>query len=644
MRDTMLLKPVRWSARQACRAYRLVKTAVGLSRQAGGPPRLVERALGVLRREGVAGVARRVRRLGVARNDYARWLKTYDQLKDAERSQMRARIAALPHRPVISILMPTYNTRTEWLGEAIASVRRQLYPHWQLCIADDASTDPAVRASLERFASEEPRISIVFRNSNGHISAASNSALELCRGEWIALMDHDDVLAESALFYVAVAINERPDLLLVYSDEDKIDDQGRRFDHHFKPDWNVDLFRSYNLICHLAVYKAQLIRDAGGFTVGMEGAQDYDLALRCIERISPDRIHHIPRVLYHWRMHPESTAKSLDAKPYAMAAGERALNAHFERTGLRAAAQFTGQGYRVRYDLPDEPPLVSLVIPTRNQVGLLRQCIESIRRKTTYPRYEVIVVDNGSDDPQTLAYFEQLESDPAVKVLRDARPFNYSQLNNSAVAACAGELVALVNNDIEVIAPGWLGEMVSIALQPGVGAVGARLWYPDDTLQHGGVVLGIGGVAGHAHKGFPKGHPGYAGRICFASSFSAVTAACLVVRKALYHQVGGLNERELRVAFNDVDFCLRLREAGCRNVWTPYADLYHHESASRGTEDTVEKQARFADEARYMMRRWPGVIGHDPAYNPNLTLEYEDFSLAWPPRTAGAGNITSPPA
>lgn len=630
---------VRWSARQKNRVRRLAATVRTLNRATGGPAKLALRGGRFVRRHGVLGALHILRNRSAARNDYPRWLSLYGQLAPDARARMRERCAGFPRQPLVSIVMPTYNSRIDWLEEAVASVRGQAYPHWQLCIADDASTDPALRALLERLPTEDPRISVVFRERNGHISAASNSALELCRGEWIALMDHDDVLTEDALFQVVAAIHAQPEARLLYSDEDKVDEGGRRFDPHFKPDWDPHLFLSYNLVCHLAVFHAPLVREAGGFTLGMEGAQDYDLALRCIERIAPRQVHHIPRILYHWRAHAQSTAQAQEAKPYAVMAGERALNAHFARTGAAATAEADGQGYRVRYHLPDPAPLVSIVIPTRNGLALLRQCVDSIRAKTTYPRYEIVVVDNGSDDPATLAWLEQLRAQPGCRVLRDDRPFNYSQLNNAAVASCAGELVALLNNDIEVITPGWLDEMASVAWQPGVGAVGARLWYPDDTLQHGGVIVGLGGVAGHSHKGLLRGHAGYAARVRYRGGYSAVTAACLVVRRSAYLQVGGLNENELKVAFNDVDFCLKLREAGYRNVWTPYADLYHHESASRGAEDTPAKQARFTGEVEYMRTRWPGVIAADPAYNPNLTLDHEDFSLAWPPRPAALGAL-----
>jgi GT2 family glycosyltransferase len=393
----------------------------------------------------------------------------------------------------------------------------------------------------------------------------------------------------------------------------------------------VDLFYSHNLISHLGVYRADLLREIGGFRQGFEGSQDYDLALRCIELIAPNQIHHIPRVLYHWRIHTKSTAQSGDAKPYALLAGERALNEHFQRQTVNAVSKLIGHGYRTRFALPDIVPLVSLIIPTRNGHHLVRRCIESILKKTTYLNYEILIVDNGSDDPATLQYFQELQSETRVRVIRDDRAFNYSALNNDAVKRARGELVGLINNDIEATSQEWLSEMVSHALRPGVGAVGARLWYPNNTLQHGGVILGMGGVASHSHKHLPRHQYGYFGRADLVQSFSAVTAACLLIRKEIYEAVGGFNEK-LQIAFNDVDFCLRVREAGFRNVWTPYAELYHHESATRGVENTAEKQERFAEEVKYIMQRWDGLLLNDPAYSPNLTLDIEDFRLAWPPR------------
>lgn len=614
---------------------RLVKTGVLLRPhvlKAFREPRwgmcMWRKALTILHASGWQGLKRTLQNT----HDYQEWIRRYDTLTDEGRETMRANIDTIAHQPLISVVMPVYNPKPEWLIEAIESVRKQLYLNWELCIADDASSDKAIRLILERYTKEDSRIKVVFREQNGHIAAASNSALELATGEWVALLDHDDLLSEHALYWVVDAVNRNPGVHMIYSDEDKIDSKGRRNGPYFKCDWNIDLFYSHNIITHLGVYQTALVRLIGGFRAGLEGAQDYDLALRYIELIEPKQIYHIPRILYHWRMHTESTAQSADAKPYAMLAGERALNEHFQRQDVNATAELVGHCYRVHYALPDPQPMVSLIIPTRNKLHLVRQCIESIFKKTTYPNYEILVVDNNSDEPDVLSYLDSLSSNPRIRIIRDNRPFNFSALNNAAVDVAKGQLVGLINNDIEVISPDWLTEMVSHALRPEVGAVGARLWYPNDTLQHGGIVLGIGGCAGHASKGLPKGSLGYIGRMSMISGFSAVTAACLVVKKSLYKEVGGLNERDLKVALNDVDFCLRVLEAGYRNIWTPYAELYHHESASRGYEDTPEKHARFSEEVRYMNDKWGKLLKADPAYSPNLTLDHEDFSYAWPPR------------
>ncbi|RYH68012.1 MAG: glycosyltransferase family 2 protein [Alcaligenaceae bacterium] len=634
-------RPLRWAGLQAQKIKRLRRILPAAIDRHGGIGAVAKRAIDVYSESGVAGLKRAAVGLEmqadtgepsyVGAPGYATWIARYDTVDDSSRAEMRRRIDAMPMRPLISIVMPTYNANSDWLRAAIESVRGQVYPHWQLCIADDASTSVEVRKTLSSYADDE-RIKVFFRPVNGHIVAASNSALEMATGDWIALMDHDDLLSEHALFWVADCINAKPDARLIYSDEDKIDESGRRSDPYFKCDWNIDLFYSHNMFSHLGVFDSALVRDVGGFQVGMQGSQDWDLVLRCLEKIEPSQVAHVPRVLYHWRVHAESTAQSADAKPYAALAGERALNEHFQRTGIRAAVEYIGSGYRVRYELPMALPLVSLIIPTRNALELTRQCISSIVERTTYSNYEIILVDNGSDDLDALAYFKTIETASNIRVVRDDGAFNYAAINNRAVALAKGEFVALVNNDIEVISPEWLTEMVSIALQPQVGAVGARLWYPNKTLQHGGVVLGIGGVASHSHKLVPQGNLGYFGRASLIQSFSAVTAACLVVRKNLYERVGGLDEKNLKVAYNDVDFCLRLREIGFRNVWTPYAQLFHHESATRGSDLTEEGLERLGIERTYMLQRWGNLLQYDPAYSPNLTLDGDDFSYAWPPR------------
>jgi glycosyltransferase involved in cell wall biosynthesis len=646
--------PLRDLKRQLSKTGELINLVRYGINKGGGIEATFQKAIKLYKTEGVAGLKRGysfVQRsanaspvllpsteghahppVAVDRNDYTEWVKRYDILNGAKRRDITQDSNTASNGPLISIVMPTYNANPIWLSEAIDSVRAQLYERWELCIADDASTDARVREVLERYSAEDSRIKVVYRSSNGHISAASNSALELVTGSWVALLDHDDVIPAHALYYVARAVLESPDLGLIYSDEDKIDEVGNRHGPYFKTDWNPDLFYSHNMITHLGIYKKELLDTISGFRLGYEGAQDYDLALRAIEHLKPSQIFHIPRILYHWRVHKESTASSGDAKPYAMLAGERALNDHFKRTGVKAHAELIGHGFRAKYDLPELLPLVSIVIPTRNGYALLKQCIDSIKEKTNYSNYEIIIIDNGSDDPVVLDYLSSESAKGTIKVIRDDGPFNYSALNNRGVKFSSGEIIALLNNDIEVIGEDWLSEMVSHVVRPGVGAVGAKLLYPNDTLQHAGVICGIGGWAGHSHKGQDRGGLGYCARTSLISNFSAVTGACLLIQKSLFVDLGGLNSIDLKVACNDVDLCLKALEAGYKNVWTPYAELYHHESATRGYEDNPEKVARFAAELTYMRHRWGKTLSIDPAYSPNLTLDHEDFSLAWPPR------------
>jgi GT2 family glycosyltransferase len=554
---------------------------------------------------------------------YQSWIDLYE----------RDRPFVAPARePLISVVMPVYNTPEKWLRRCMDSVIAQSYQNWELCIANDASTYRHVKRVLDEYASKEPRIRVVHRAVNGHISRSSNDALAMAQGEYVALLDHDDELPPRALLEVARAIERNPQWKVIYSDEDKIDEAGRRYAPYFKPDWNYDLFLSQNCISHLGVYHAALLREVGGFRQGMEGSQDWDLALRCIERLRPDEIGHIAQVLYHWRAISGSTALGVDEKDYAGDAGLRAVRDHLERIGCEADAEMVGPGrVRVRRGLPKRVPRVSLIIPTRDQVELLRTCISSIFDKTDYPDFEVLIVDNQSSEPATLEYFAELAAEPRVKVVPYDAPFNYSAINNHAAALASGQILGLVNNDIEVESAGWLQEMVSQAVREDVGAVGAMLLYPNDTIQHAGVIVGLHGIAGHVYAGLPRNHPGQMGRALLVQEMSAVTAACLLVRKSVFDQVGGLDEG-LSVAFNDIDFCLRVRARGYRNLWTPHAVLYHHESASRGSEDTPEKQARFNAEIDFMQSRWGDLLLRDPSYNPNLSLGAGQFELAFPPR------------
>ena len=566
--------------------------------------------------------------------NYPAWIRRYDTLTRTDRFRIRRRIAQMQRRPLISILLPAYNSELTFLRRTIHSVRAQLYPHWELCAVDDASTGDEVWNLLQQSAHRDSRIKILRRACNGHICAASNDALRMASGEFIALLDHDDELAAAALFFVAHEVNQDPRLQLLYSDEDKLDPRGRRYDPHFKPDWNPDLFTAQNYVSHLSVYATELARRAGGFRVGFEGAQDFDLTLRCIDQIGAREIRHIPHVLYHWRSITGSTAGGAEAKPYAQDAACRAVQEHFERTGVAAQVEPVAGGYlRARHPLPAERPRVSLIIPTRDRADILRTCVGSILSRTDYPNFEILLLDNESREPAALDYLASVSKNERVVVHRCAGSFNYSQLNNFGVAEASGSFIGLMNNDLEVMNSAWLSEMIRHGARPEIGAVGARLWYPNGTIQHGGVILGAGGIGSHAHAGLARGDHGYFSRPHLTQNLSAVTAACLLVRKDLYLEMGGLDATNLPVGFNDVDFCLRLQAAGYRILWTPEADLCHHESASRGFEDTREKRERFLAEVDYMRQKWGAQLKSDPAYNPNLSLSDQLFTLAFPPRT-----------
>ena len=532
--------------------------------------------------------------------------------------------------PLISIVTPTYNTEKTYLISMIESVLGQVYQNWELCIADDASTSRDTLETLHHFEKLDPRINVVYRESNGHISEASNSALALAKGAYVLFLDHDDMLSPDALYRMIQRLNRKPGLKLIYADEDKIDEQNRRSNPHFKSGWNPDMFFSQNYISHPMMIQKKIVDLAGGFRKGYEGSQDYDLLLRCLPYMNEKEIAHIPRVLYHWRAVKGSTALDPGEKNYTTDAGIRALQDHFRATGQTNVTVEKGKldnTYKVTYHLKEEVPLVSLLIPTRDGYEVLSKCIQSILDHTDYPNYEIIILDNETKDARTLKYFEALGKFDQIRILEYPHPFNYSAINNFGVAHARGEVVGLLNNDVEIISPHWLTEMVQHALRPEIGAVGAMLYYDNDTIQHAGVVLGIGGVAGHSHKYFPKGAFGYFSRLQIIQNYSAVTGACLLVRKTLYQEVGGLDEENLKVAFNDVDFCLKLQKKGYRNLWTPYVELYHHESVSRGSEDTKEKQERFGKEIAFMKKKWKNVLTNDRYYNRNLTLKFEDFRL-----------------
>ncbi len=572
-----------------------------------------------------------------ADHSYASWVRQFDTIGPRERIVVARQLRALPRHPLISIVLPVFDPNLAHLSAAIASVRAQLYDQWELCIADDASTNPLVARALKNEAASDSRIKLVLRKHNGHIAACSNSALELATGEWVALLDQDDLLPEHALAVVAATTLNYPNAGLIYSDEDKIDEPGERCRPYFKSDWNSELLLGQNCISHLGVYRHSLVREIGGFREGFDGSQDYDLALRCVERLRDDQIVHVPRVLYHWRMIEGSVAQDAEAKPYAREAARRAMGDHLKRTGISGTVTACAENpewHRVIYDLLRPAPLVSVIIPTRDRVELLKRCIASVRERTDYPTLEIIIVDNGSVELETQTYLASLEQDKSARVVRVPGDFNFSLLINAGARVAGGEVLLLLNNDIETTEAGWLREMVSHAMRPKIGAVGARLWFPNGTLQHAGVVVGLAGVAAHAFYRFPARPIAPLNRtFVLVQNCSAVTAACMAVRRSIFERMNGFDEC-LPANFNDVDFCLRLRKDGRQVVWTPYANLTHHESASRGLGTKTE---RLEEELKWMSSKWEIELLSDPYYNPNLSLILPGYELAFPPRLAAMG-------
>ncbi|MGI4860052.1 MAG: glycosyltransferase family 2 protein [Janthinobacterium lividum] len=621
----------------ASRGIGLVKTLHAAIGSRGGPGAVLGASLRVMRREGLGGLRRLLARAARV-EDYGAWVRQFDTIDPRARERLRAEASRMAHRPLLSIVVPVFNTEENALRQMLDSVLAQIYPEWELCICDDASSVAHVRQILTAYAAKDPRIKVVYRRENGHICLASNDASALAQGRFLVLLDHDDVLPEHTLLVVARYLLRHPEARMLYSDEDKLDAKGQRVEPYFKSGWNPTLMLGQNLFSHLGVIETALFRETGGFRPGLEGSQDHDLALRCAERIAPGQIVHIPHVLYHWRMSATSTASGITAKTYVRDASLRAVRDHLARTGRDAQVDWLrtdASMIRVRFAVPTPAPLVSIVIPTRDRPDLLRQCIDSLLRHTRYPAYEIIIVDNGSTDPLARDLLERYARHDDITVLRVAEPFNFSALNNHAVEHARGALLCLMNNDVETRSHDWLDVLCGFAMQPDAGAVGPALWYPDERLQHGGVMLAGAAVAGHMHHLLHRNDPGYFCRAILAQEVSAVTAACLLVRKTLYEQAGGLDATHLRVAYNDVDFCLRLGEAGYRNIYVPYADLYHHESASRGSDATGDNATRRETEAEWMRRRWGAALENDRFHNPNLALAGgRFFDLAMPPRTS----------
>lgn len=586
-------------------------------------PYNIKKGVRYLKHYGVKGFyARLLERFEEREVEYQEW---YEKHKPSEEELARQRKKKWKNPVVISVLVPAYRTPEVFLKQMMESVLFQTYPYLELCIADGSGTDDSVENVVKEYQKKDPRVRYRRLEKNEGIAGNTNAAIEMASGDYLALFDHDDLLSPNALFEVASAI-EKEKADVIYTDEDKVtSDLKEHFQPHFKPDFNPDLLCANNYICHLFVVKRSLALKLGGQDPAYDGAQDYDFIFRCTE--NAEKIVHVAKILYHWRVHQASTADNPSSKLYAFDAGKRAIEAHLARIGAKAEVSHTKDlgFYRVKYQLQGNP-MVSIVIPNKDEKETLKKCLESIWKKTSYPNYEIILVENNSTTQEIRDYYKELDGKKRVRVVYWDKEFNYSAINNFGISYAKGEYILCLNNDITVISPDWLEELLANCQRPEVGIVGARLYYPDNTIQHAGIVLGMGGCAGSLFVGLARSRGGYLHKAALQQDLSAVTAACFMVKKEVFEKVGGFEEK-LAVAFNDVDFCLKVRHAGYLVVYDPYAELYHHESKTRGYENTEAKKRRFQEEIEYMRCHWMPDILRDPYYNENLSLKASDYSL-----------------
>lgn len=555
---------------------------------------------------------------------YGPWYEAYVPDEAELNRQRRQKLSC---EPLISVAVPAYRTPGTFLVQMMDSLLAQTYRNWELCIANGSPEDPEMKKILREYTGKDKRIRVKNLEENLGIAGNTNAALEMAEGEFIGILDHDDLLAPNALYEIAAALDKDGSLEAVYTDEDKVTtDLGEHFQPHLKPDFNLDLLRSNNYICHFFVVKRSVLEKTGGFRPEFEGAQDYDFIFRCVEKA--EKVGHIPEILYHWRTHKESTADNPASKMYAFEAGKRAIEAHLERTGVPGTVSHTPDYgfYRVTYPVQGEP-LVSIIIPNKDEKETLKACIESIREKTEYTNYEILIIENNSTSQEIFHYYKELSEDPRIRLLRWKKEFNYSAINNYGVRHAKGEYLLFLNNDVTVITPGWIKEMLGVCQRPDTGAVGVKLIYPDNTIQHAGCVIGIGGIAGHMFVDMPANRTGYLHKASLLQDMSAVTAACMMMKRSAFVEAGGFTE-ELSVAFNDVDLCLKVRQNGKLIVYDPYVQLYHMESKTRGAEDDKAKVRRFQEEIEYMRTRWIDILKKgDPYYNKNLSLTKWNYSL-----------------
>lgn len=564
-------------------------------------------------------------------SEYAAWLKRYGTPSSDDLVRMADEAAEWREPPIISIVLPVFNPRPAFLREALDSVLAQCYPHWRLCIADDASTDSAVRSQLESYAARDTRIHVCFREQNEGICHASNTALGMCEGILTGFLDHDDVLAPDALYHVAADWLAHPDMAFVYTDMDHLDARGCRYAPYFKSSWNEELLLAQNYLCHLVVYRTDLLRSVGGFRPGFEGSQDHDLALRCAAQCCKEQIRHIPRILYHWRNFEGSETVSDSQRERCDASRRKCVEEYLKAKNIPAEISAGVWGFnKVLYAVPPSLPRVTCIVPARDHADKTAVCLESVLQRSTYPNLDIILVDNGSTEKAAVSLCREYATHRNVDVIHWNKPFNFSEINNMAALRASGEFLVLLNNDTEIITPDWVEVMLGYAAQAHVGAVGPKLLYPDDTIQHAGIVmLGAEQIARESFKRRPYGSEEYFALAQTARWVCAVTGACLMVEKRKFLEVGGLEER-LAVTFNDVDFCCKLHEAGYRNLYTPYAILRHYEFTSRGAvEDTPEKQQRAHLENIYMRKRWR-MLDVDPFYSIHFSRKSDTYRIIHP--------------
>lgn len=555
---------------------------------------------------------------------YGPWYRAYIPTEETLEIQRKQKF---DYSPLISIAVPAYQTPVEFLRQMIESLIVQTYSNWELCIVNASPDNEEMQKVLAEYSAGDSRVRFCNLKENLGIAENTNRAFAMAKGEFVGLLDHDDLLAPNALYEIVKILQDHPQADALYTDEDKVTTElDEHFQPHLKPDFNLDLLRSNNYICHFFVVRKSIVEKAGGFRKEFDGAQDYDFIFRCTENAG--EVLHVPEILYHWRTHKASTADNPASKMYAFEAGKRAIEAHLERTGTKGEVSHTQDlgFYRVKYPVQGKP-LVSVIIPNKDEKETLQTCLEMLEKNTGYQNFEIIIVENNSTTDEIFRYYKELSGNRKIHLLRWGKEFNYSAINNFAVAHAKGEYLLFLNNDVKSINPDWLEEMLGVCQRPEVGGVGAKLIYPDNTIQHAGCVIGMGGIAGHMFVDMPADRTGYLHKASLLQDMSAVTAACLLMKKEVFEQAGGFTE-ELAVAFNDVDLCLKVRKNGYLIVYDPYAKLYHMESKTRGAEDSKEKVRRFQTEIEYMRCHWIDILKNgDPCYNKNLSLTKWNYSL-----------------